>query len=372
MIAAGIVPLIEKGISAVGYECSVVVPLWNSARTISALHIRLSAMLRRLAVPYEILYVDDGSTDRTAEMISELQAQDPCVKTLLLSRHFGSDAALWAGLDHAAGRCVVTMPGDLRDPPELISDLLSKWRDGSAVVTARPREARRHLLGHGVLRFVRRYAGRRAYRRENARGRDYALMDRRVVEEFTGLSHRTVPLAALRQWVGFAQTEVLYDREPGHGDPPLHCPPTRVTAVDGKPAGASGTGLPSFDRLGAGIYAVAIAAAMAVGAGIGSWAAGESASVWISSILVLLGGLVLVHFGSRRMLLMEERARAETLPAYVIREKHGFRSHPRPAPRVIDFIPHEPAALQERLTQATRTRHGHQHPLLPQTESAME
>ena len=89
-------------------ECSVIVALCDEEQNLPALHVRLTATLRRLAIPYEIIYVDDGSTDRTAEIITELHQQDSAVKGIFLSRNFGHQAALCAGLDAATGVCYLS------------------------------------------------------------------------------------------------------------------------------------------------------------------------------------------------------------------------------------------------------------------------
>ena len=128
-------------------ECSVVIPLFNEEDTLPALHQRLTANMRRLAIPYEIIYVDDGSTDTTAATIARFHQEDASTKGVFLSRNFGHQAGLCAGLEAATGRAVISMDGDLQDPPEVIPALIDKLRDGYQVVYARRR--RRKLLAPG-------------------------------------------------------------------------------------------------------------------------------------------------------------------------------------------------------------------------------
>src|SRR5689334_481558 len=117
-------------------EVSVVVPLFNEEENVAALHRRLAAALRPLGVAYEIVFVDDGSRDATPRLIDALRAGDPNLVALRLSRNFGHQAAVSAGLDHARGRAVLVMDGDLQDPPEVIPLFLGLWRDGYDVVYA--------------------------------------------------------------------------------------------------------------------------------------------------------------------------------------------------------------------------------------------
>src|SRR6266545_4860600 len=117
-------------------ELSVVIPVFNEAGTISELYRRLSGQLDEITPGYEILFVDDGSTDASLPLLFQLHDRDPRVKIVSFTRNFGHQAALTAGLEHASGRAVVCMDGDLQDPPEVIGTLVEKWRDGFEVVYA--------------------------------------------------------------------------------------------------------------------------------------------------------------------------------------------------------------------------------------------
>ena len=118
---------------------SVVAPVYNEVDSLPVLYERLCAALSEL--PFELVLVDDGSSDGTSERLEELAANDPRVKLVLLSRNFGHQMALTAGLDHASGDAIVMLDGDLQDPPEIIPEMLDRWREGSDVVYA-VREAR--------------------------------------------------------------------------------------------------------------------------------------------------------------------------------------------------------------------------------------
>lgn len=119
---------------------SVVVPCFNESAVLPAFHARLSAAMRRIGESWDVLYVNDGSRDETLAVVQGLAARDPCVGWLNLSRNFGKEVALTAGLDHARGSdAVVVIDADLQDPPEVIPDLVAAWREGVAMVYAKRR-----------------------------------------------------------------------------------------------------------------------------------------------------------------------------------------------------------------------------------------
>ncbi len=193
-------------------ELSVVVPLYNEQENVDLLHRRLTAVLVALGVRYEILFVDDGSRDATADQIDNLQRGDPHLSVLNLSRNFGHQAAVSAGLDHARGRAVMVMDGDLQDPPETIPRFHRLWRDGHDVVYA----VRRHRKENPFLRLA--YAT--FYRLLGAISEleipldsgDFCLMDRKVVEALRALPERMRFVRGLRSFVGFRQVGLEYER----------------------------------------------------------------------------------------------------------------------------------------------------------------
>lgn len=198
-------------------ELSVVVPVFNEEENLPELYRRLTAVLGTAASSWEILFVDDGSRDRSWEIIRGLAENDPRVRGLRFSRNFGHQMAFAAGLDHARGQAVVIMDADLQDPPELIPQLLAKHREGFEVVYA-VRTAR-----HGETFFKRLTA--KLFYRLLARitsvhipldTGDFRLMGRRAVEAFRRLPERHRFTRGLVAWLGFPQTGVPYERAPRH------------------------------------------------------------------------------------------------------------------------------------------------------------
>lgn len=195
---------------------SVVAPVYNEAETVGELHRRLSAVLAPLG-RHEVVLVDDGSSDQTWEAMLALARTDPHLKLLRLSRNFGHQIALSAGLDHARGDAVVSMDGDLQDPPELIPELLARWRQGADVVFAvrrqREGETRFKLLTASVFyKFINRVSSVEIPEQAG----DYRLMSRRALDALLAMPERARYLRGMSSWIGFRQAEVPYTREPRH------------------------------------------------------------------------------------------------------------------------------------------------------------
>ena len=191
---------------------SVVVPMHCEERSIRDLHRRTVAALAD--VPFELIVVDDGSTDGTPAILAGLAAQDPRVKVLTLSRSFGHQAALSAGLDHAAGDAIVMLDGDLQDPPEVILELLDRWRAGSDVVyavrTERAGETRAKLATAGWFYTLFSKLTQVDLTRNSG---DFRLMDRRALDALLALPERNRFLRGMTVWIGFTQTAVPYRRD---------------------------------------------------------------------------------------------------------------------------------------------------------------
>lgn len=194
---------------------SVVAPLYNEEATLGEFHRRLFASLEGLFV--EVILVDDGSTDGTSRILAELAESDPAVRVVTLSRNFGHQAALTAGLDHARGDVAVMLDSDLQDPPELIPSMLEHWRSGSDVVYAvrrlRAGESRTKLAS---ARWFYRLFSRLAQIKLEQNAGDFRLLDRRALDGLNSMRERNRFLRGMTVWVGFTQTAIPYDREPRH------------------------------------------------------------------------------------------------------------------------------------------------------------
>ncbi|NET60628.1 MAG: glycosyltransferase family 2 protein [Symploca sp. SIO2E6] len=196
-------------------EISVVVPVYNEESNLDYLFERLLLVLNRMNIDYEIICVNDGSQDNTLKCLIEYHRHHPEIKIVNLSRNFGKEVALTAGIDYTDGGAVIPIDADLQDPPELIEQLVAKWREGYDVVYA----TRRSRQGES---WVKRFTARSFYRtigwmspvpipRDTG---DFRLLDRRVVEALKQMPERTRFMKGLFGWAGFKQTSVPFDREP--------------------------------------------------------------------------------------------------------------------------------------------------------------
>lgn len=199
--------------SAGDVEISVVVPLHNEEPNIDYLFEQLTKVLEKLHLGYEIICVDDGSTDKTLNCLIDQRHHNAAIKILSLSRNFGKEIALSAGIDYATGNAVIPIDADLQDPPELIGELIVKWREGYDVVhaTRRSRQGETWLKRFTASAFYR-VIGRMSTVPIPRDTGDFRLLDRRVVDALKQMPERTRFMKGLFSWVGFKSTAIFYDR----------------------------------------------------------------------------------------------------------------------------------------------------------------
>ena len=191
---------------------SVVIPIYNEEANIPELCRRTVAQLAVAGGAWELIFVDDGSTDGSNAQLRRYREEDPRIKVIELSRNFGHQQAITAGVEAATGQAVILMDGDLQDPPELIPDLVAKWRAGNQVVFAERRSRQdTGLRGLGFRAFYPLFRLMSDLPRNHDAG-TFGLMDRAVVDEFNKLAERNRFIPALRTWLGFRQVGVPYDR----------------------------------------------------------------------------------------------------------------------------------------------------------------
>ena len=197
-------------------ELSVIVPCYNEEAVLAETHRRLTTVLDGLDdLDYEIVYVDDGSRDRTPNLLAALQASDEHVRVIRFSRNFGHQTAVTAGLEHATGDAVVLIDADLQDPPEVIPEFVARWREGYHVAYGvridRPGETRFKLA---TARAFYRVLGRLSETEIPLDAGDFRLMDRRVVTALQSMPERDRFVRGMVAWVGFRQVGVPYRRAP--------------------------------------------------------------------------------------------------------------------------------------------------------------
>ena len=196
---------------------AVVVPAYNEGEGLRVFHQRLAAVLDGLDVAARVVYVDDGSGDDTWAVMQSLAAQDGRVATLRLSRNFGKELALTAGLDYADADAVLVIDADLQDPPELIPDFIARWREGFDVVYGtRGERAGESWVKRWTAATFYRLIGRISSTPIPADTGDFRLLSRRAHQSLKGLRERHRFMKGLFAWVGFRQAALVYQRDPRH------------------------------------------------------------------------------------------------------------------------------------------------------------
>lgn len=194
---------------------SVAIPVYNEQENLPELSRRLSATLAELDGDYEIIFVDDGSRDRTLSILREFYQCDRRWRYLSLARNFGHQIAVTAGLNYIRGQAIIVMDADLQDPPELIPDLVKSWQQGYQIVYAQRISRQRE----GWFKRLTAYAFYRLLRRLTdvdipPDTGDFCLMDRQVTDILNTMPERNRYIRGLRAWVGFRQTSVPFSRDP--------------------------------------------------------------------------------------------------------------------------------------------------------------
>ncbi|MBO1049926.1 MAG: glycosyltransferase family 2 protein [Dolichospermum sp. DEX182a] len=194
---------------------SLVIPIYNEEENITEMYRRLHHVMEQLDGDVELILIDDGSRDRSLNMMRELHHRDNRVHYLSLARNFGHQIAVTAGLNFVQGKCIIVMDADLQDPPELILTMIEKWHQEYQVVYAqrisRQQESRlKRLTAYLFYRILRRLAKVDI----PVDTGDFCLMDRQVVDILNSMPERNRYIRGLRAWVGFRQTSVLFERNP--------------------------------------------------------------------------------------------------------------------------------------------------------------
>jgi dolichol-phosphate mannosyltransferase len=306
-------------------QLSVVVPLYNEEENIPELYGRLSVALGKLDLAYQLVLVNDGSRDRTPELLDELHGTDRRVAVVHLSRNFGHQAAVSAGLAHARGRAVVVMDGDLQDPPEVLGQFLDKWREGFDVVYAvrqNRKEGAWKRLGYWTFYRLLRAISDLDIPLDSG---DFCLMDRKVVDVLNHLPERLRFVRGLRTFVGFRQTGLCYDRAARNAGRPKYTFRALVRlAADGI---FSFSSYPLRLSTYCGCASIVLAVALAIWAVADAFLQKSTPRGWASTLIVVLfmGAIQLLSLGVIgeyiRRIFIESKQR----PPYIV---DRFADHP--------------------------------------------
>jgi glycosyltransferase involved in cell wall biosynthesis len=311
---------------------SIVIPIFNEAAVLDQLESRLVGVLEQLDGPCEVILVDDGSTDGSFELMEAICERDPRFHVIRLSRNFGHQIAITAGLDAATGDAVVVMDGDLQDPPEVILDMVERWRLGFDVVHA-VRVARkgepwgRRQRATIFYRVLRRLSGTEI----PVDVGDFRLVDRRALDAFRSMRESNRYVRGMFAWVGFRQTSVEFVREARcAGDTKYPLRKLIKLGVDGL-LSFSNAPLRMALQLGFLISAISFLAAMFTIAGkiAGLYSVPGMASV--SVMVSFLGGIILVVLGVQGEYIARVYDEVKQRPLYLVSDLRGFERNTIPA-----------------------------------------
>jgi dolichol-phosphate mannosyltransferase len=303
---------------------SLVVPVFNEEQVLPLLHARLAEVVDQLDAPAEVIFVDDGSRDRSYELMLGIRRRDPRFRIIHLSRNFGHQVAITAGIDHARGEAVIVMDADLQDPPEVVLEMAARWREGFEVVSAV--RAERH--GETFLKKFTAAAYYRLLRRltdvdipEDVG--DFRLVDRRALDTFKAMRESDRYVRGMFGWIGFRNTSVRFVRsERAAGE--TKYPWRRMTklAIDG---------ILSFSRaplrlvLNLGFLVSAVSFLAGITSIVLKLAGVYTVSGWTSMVVAIffLGGIQLTVMGMIGEYIGRIYEQVKNRPLYVIRRMHG-------------------------------------------------
>ncbi|HEV2616971.1 MAG TPA: glycosyltransferase family 2 protein [Candidatus Acidoferrales bacterium] len=309
-----------------GIRLSVVVPCLNEEEVLRNTHRRLTTVLERSHLTFEIIYVDDGSTDSTPDLLRELQMQDVRVRVVRFSRNFGHQIAITAGLEHASGDGVAIIDGDLQDPPEVILEFLEKWMEGYDVAygtrTERDGEPAYRLF---ITKIFYRLLSRLSDTPIPLDTGDFRLMDRRVVEALLSMPERDRFVRGMVSWLGFSQIAVPFRRAPRAAGQP------KYSFLKLARLAADGIFSFSVSPLRLAVWTGFCASGLAILAILFAFFERIFGTVlvkgWTSTMIAILfmGGVQLICLGIIGEYVGRIYGESKRRPLYVIRESVGFR-----------------------------------------------
>jgi glycosyltransferase involved in cell wall biosynthesis len=309
---------------------SVVAPVYNEEATIEEFYARVCAALSGLS--FELVLVDDGSTDGGPAVLERLASGDPRVRVVFLSRNFGHQTALTAGLDHARGDAVVMLDADLQDPPELINTMLERWRAGCDVVYA-VREAREgeSRFKLSTARWFYKLFDKLAQVELQHNSGDFRLLDRRALDALLSMRERNRFLRGMTVWVGYTQAAVGYKRDPRYAGETKYTLSRMLRFSLDAISSFSHRPLQLATLLGFMISTLAFLAipVVVVLRILGSYLPGFSA---ITILVLLLGGIQLIAIGIIGEYVGRIYDEVKGRPLYLVRAQRNFSEADAPPP----------------------------------------
>jgi dolichol-phosphate mannosyltransferase len=304
---------------------SVVIPCFNEEAVLRATHERLTRVLSGMNEDYELIFVDDGSRDDTPQILAELQFFDPHLRVLLLSRNFGHQIAVTAGLEEAAGDAIVIIDADLQDPPELIPKMVALWRAGNEVVygVRLEREGERRFKLWTAKVFYR-LINHLSETKMPLDAGDFRLIDRKVLDVLKAMPERARFLRGMVSWTGFRQVALPYARAARHAGESKY--PLRKMVRFATDGIISFSLVPLKLAIWTGFLAIWIAVAGIIVAIVDRVMDKNLIRGWASLFVAVLfmGGVQLISLGILGEYLGRIYTEVKRRPLYVVHERLGF------------------------------------------------
>lgn len=193
-------------------EISIVVPVYNEATNLHEFYKRITKTLRSLNLIYELIFVNDGSKDKSIEIIKKFSRKDRQVKFISFTRNFGQMAAISAGLQHAKGKKIIVMDADLQDPPEVIPKMYKKAKEGYEIVYGTKIKRKEGFIKRTLFELFYKILGNIAQLKMPPNAGTFSIIDNKVARTLVGLPERNKYFSGLRVWTGFSQTSITYER----------------------------------------------------------------------------------------------------------------------------------------------------------------
>ena len=303
---------------------SIVIPLYNEQETIPELHRRLTDAMKNVNDSYEIIWINDNSKDDSLRVMKSFAEKDTHVKVIDFARNFGHQIAITAGIDSANGEAVILMDGDLQDPPELLPDMIAKWKTGFEVVYTIKKSRKENIVKrfafHSFYTVMKRFSSI-AIPMEAG---NFSLMDRKVISVLKAMPERNRYIAGMRAWAGFRQTGISFDREARFaGKPQMTIMRLINFALDGI---FSFSNAPLRFATYIGFFIALFSFAGALYVLYEKLFTDKAILGWSSTIISILftGGMILFTLGIIGEYIGRIYDEVKQRPLYIVREKIGF------------------------------------------------
>lgn len=304
---------------------SFILPVFNEEETLREVHTRMSSLMERLDAPAEVIFVDDGSRDRSYAMMLDIHAQDPRFKVIHFSRNFGQQIAMSAGMDMAAGQAVVLMDADLQDPPEVVLEMAKRWREGYDLVYAqRQRRENETWFKKKTSQLFYRVLRHMTDVDVPLDTGDFRLVDRRALDAFRALRERSRYVRGMFGWIGFKQIGVTYVR-PGRfaGETKYSFTKLIRLALDGI---ISFSNVPLRLVLQLGFLVSVVSFCAGLTAIVTKLSGAYAVPGWASIVVYVsfIGGVQLTVIGVMGEYVGRIYEEVKQRPLYLVRDLHGF------------------------------------------------